>query len=133
MITKEEIGLPATNGRSAVFYSIDLNIRALMRREYVSCVHLLRAKEETLWLTKLARSSHEAPHVRRETRRFKTGESRASSSSRSQHLFRRAVTLDFRLLTSGFPHKPVLAPLFRAHAVMHKKQSCRIVFLFHRR
>src|SRR5580704_16699970 len=35
--------------------------------------------------------------------------------------------------TPGFPHKPVLAPLFRAHAVVHEKQSCRIVFLFHRR
>src|ERR1035438_2918334 len=50
------------------------------------------------------------------------------SSSRSLHLFRRTVTLDCRRLTRSFPHKPVLAPLFRAHAVMHKKQSCRNEF-----
>jgi hypothetical protein len=37
-----------------------LNIRALMRHERASSVPLLRAKEETLWLAKLAKSLHEA-------------------------------------------------------------------------
>jgi hypothetical protein len=53
MITTEEVGLPVTNGRSAVFYSINLNIRALIPQECVSCVPLLRAKEETFMARKV--------------------------------------------------------------------------------
>src|SRR5215469_10146220 len=33
-------------------YSVNLNIRSLMRYECAICVPLLRAKEETLWLAK---------------------------------------------------------------------------------
>jgi hypothetical protein len=39
---------------------MNLNTRALMSQKCVSCVPLLRAKEETLWLAKLAKSLHEA-------------------------------------------------------------------------
>ena len=49
----------ATDGRSAILYSIKLNIRAFMPHQCVSCVPQLRAKEETLWLGKSAKSSHE--------------------------------------------------------------------------
>src|SRR5579864_1057317 len=49
-----------TDGPSAIFYSINLNISSLMPHECAICVPLLRAKEETLWLAKLDRSSHEA-------------------------------------------------------------------------
>ena len=48
------------DGRSVTFCSINLNIRALMPHECASCVPLVRAKEETLWLAKLAKSSPEA-------------------------------------------------------------------------
>jgi hypothetical protein len=41
-----ENGFRPYNGRSAVFRSIDLNIRALMLKECVSCVPLLQANEE---------------------------------------------------------------------------------------
>jgi integrase len=38
---------------------MNLNIRALMPHECAGSVPLLRAKEETLWLAKLAKSLHE--------------------------------------------------------------------------
>src|SRR6266699_191292 len=53
-------GAVLTCGRSAALYSMNLNTRALMSQECASCVPLLRAKEETLWLAKLAKSLHEA-------------------------------------------------------------------------
>ena len=43
----------AAYGRSATLGSINLNIRPLMPKECASCVPLLRAKEEALWLAKL--------------------------------------------------------------------------------
>jgi hypothetical protein len=46
--------------RLSILSSIILNIRGLMPQECASCVPLLRAKEETLWLAKLAKSLHEA-------------------------------------------------------------------------
>src|SRR5690349_11476476 len=49
-----------TDGRSAIFHSINLNIRTLIPHDCAFRVPLLRAKEETLWLAKLDRSSHEA-------------------------------------------------------------------------
>jgi hypothetical protein len=47
------------DGPSAILCSTNLNIRALIPHEYASCVPLLRAKEETLWLAKLAKSLRE--------------------------------------------------------------------------
>ena len=49
-----------SNGQSAILYLINPNIRTVMPLGCVSCVPLLRAKEETVWLAKLAKSSHEA-------------------------------------------------------------------------
>jgi hypothetical protein len=48
-----------THGRPAISYSINLNIIALLPWECVSCVRLLQAKKEILWLIELERSAHE--------------------------------------------------------------------------